>query len=126
MAAQTLRPGADLTAVIAEVNQLIAASGSAGNVSGAAALRIVRGRVGSDGTVTSGEGFTSELGATGVYTVTFTSAYAVAPSVVVSLGGGGRIVQVSPAVGSFVATQQDSALQTNVNGPFSFIAVGAA
>lgn len=126
MAAVALRPNADLAAVIAEVNLLIAAAAASNPVSGAVPLRIVRGRVGSGGAIISGEGFTSALGATGVYTVTFTTAFSVAPAVDVSASAGGSIHQVTPSTGSFVATSIDSALQTATNSGFSFIAIGAA
>lgn len=127
MAAQPLRPGADLETIRGEVNALLAAGASDPlAVHGAAALRVVRGRVGSGGALVSGEGFTSAVGATGVYTVTLTTPFAVAPTVVASLDGGGRVCSVAPAVGSFVVTVLDSATQLATSSPFSFIAIGAA
>ncbi len=124
MPAVALAPTAPREAVIAEVNLLTAAQASAGNVSAAAALRIVRGRVNSAGAVVSGEGFTSALGATGVYTVTFTTPFAVAPAVVTSCDAASCHQTVAPAVGAFVAST--TALEDPVNSGFSFIAIGAA
>lgn len=127
MAAQPLRPGADLTAISAEVNALIAdaSEGAAGNVSGGVALRIVRGRVNAVGAVVSGEGFTPAKGDTGQYSLTWDTPFAVAPSLVATLTSSVGVIYTAPSTSvSGVFTFNSSFVAAD--GAFSFIAIGAA
>jgi hypothetical protein len=49
-------------------------------------IRIVRGSIAMTGTITGGSGFTVSKSGTGQFVVTFTSAFSVAPSIIVSSG----------------------------------------
>lgn len=123
MAAVALRPDADRAAIIGEVNQLVAAGG--GNVSGSVALRIVRGRVNALGAVVSGEGFTPALVSPGVFSITWTTPFSVAPALVATLTSSTGMINTAPSTSvSGVNTFDSTGVATS--GAFSFIAIGAA
>lgn len=65
------------------------------------ATRIVRGDIAAAGTINFGSGFSVVKNGTGDYTVTFTTAFAAAPVVVLTLGptGGGVAIKHNDAAG---------------------------
>jgi hypothetical protein len=100
---------------------------------GLQSLRVLAGQVGDDGTYSAGSGFNSSRTTEGRYTVSFTSAYTVAPIVIacaVDASGQDNIVTVRnidsdgfqivarDATGSEAGDRQDTA--------FAFIALGPA
>lgn len=126
MAAVALRPDADRAAIIAEVNALVATPAAAGNVSASSAMRLVRGGVLSTGVKTLGEGFTSAKNSTGVYTITYTVAYAAIPVVVASItsAASSTIAVSSDTTTVEIRTFTDAGIATDLG--FSFIAAGLA
>lgn len=91
--------------------------------------RIVRGTVTSAGAVGSGSGFTATKNATGDYTVTFTTAFAVAPVVEATAGATSAFYVVklfggsAPTVSSFRALCFSPSTFASVDGEFTFTAV---
>lgn len=101
------------------------------NTNASASLAIVRGGVGSGGNPFTGEGYSSIRSGTGTYVVTFTTAFADTPSIVVSqaefAGTPGFSVSTPITYGigtnSFDVAVEDPA-GSLVDGSFSFIAIG--
>lgn len=91
--------------------------------------RIVRGEVSSVGAITRGTGFTVGVVGTGDRTVTFDTAFPVAPVVVVSVGPAATNAQIKlhpsapPATTGFRVAITDGAGGSTVNEPFTFVAV---
>jgi hypothetical protein len=90
-------------------------------------LRIVRGTVNSDGTIASGSGFTVNHTGTGVYAVTFTTAFTDTPAVTATAITDGVTSLDTLASGSFgCGVHAGSIVGGNrADRQFSFIAVGA-
>lgn len=85
--------------------------------------KVISGRVNADGTIAAGSGFTVAHPGTGTYTITFTSAFAAAPAVVVSNNSVLTSIAAGPvAVGSVGVTIGTPAQ----DGAFSFTAIGPA
>lgn len=90
-------------------------------------LKIIRGLVTSSGTASTGEGFSSVKNSTGAYTVTFTSAFASAPIVVVTCYGAAQFAIVPSGSNPTTTT---CAIQTytdsgaSSDSAFMFIAIG--
>lgn len=87
-------------------------------------LRIIRGSVSSTGAILEGTGFTVSHRGTGLYLITFNTAFSDAPSVIGSCGAARFF-----SAGSFTVTSADVATQSGSTGssadaPFQFIAVG--
>ena len=96
-------------------------------VGGDEQLRIVRGSVDSDGTITKGSGFSVTKGAVGSYTINFTTPFGSAPSVTCTLNGSlGRVVGFfsSGATASGYAVLISSTTDVAADRNFDFIAVG--
>jgi len=89
-------------------------------------LRILRGRIAGNGTVSTGSGFTVSRTGTGAYTVTFTTAFFTEPSVTATAQViGARIVTcTSVLLGSAGFRTFDSTTGTAVDQDFQFIAIG--
>lgn len=88
-------------------------------------LQIVRGQVNSAGVATSGEGFSVSHAGTGVYTVTYNSAFTGSPPVVVASPVGTAQVFASPTVGSTSSFQVVTSNASGaINSNFSFISIG--
>lgn len=84
-------------------------------------LRMFRGNVSSGGTITAGAGFTVAHSATGVYVLTYTPAFSVAPTLLaVTLSSGLYARPGSDGATVNMATFAGSA----TDGSFGFIAVG--
>lgn len=90
-------------------------------------LAIIRGTVASSGAATSGEGFTSVLNSTGVYTISFTAAFQDIPSVVATVTGTGFgsafVANVNVNVNS-AGIYIQNITPTQVDSAFNFIAIG--
>lgn len=88
--------------------------------------RIIRGNVSSAGAVVRGNGFTSAKTGTGLYTVTYTTAFASTPTVILgwgdTAGGGGAEIQSESETGFAVVTYNTASAV--LNNSFSFIAAG--
>jgi hypothetical protein len=87
-------------------------------------LRIIRGSVSSTGAILEGTGFTVSHRGTGLYLITFNTAFSDAPSVIGSCGAARFF-----SAGSFTVTSADVATQSGSTGssadaPFQFIAIG--
>lgn len=92
----------------------------------AASLKIVRGTLNSGGGVISGEGFSVSHTLTGQYNLTFTTAFASAPSVTMSANTGGATCAGYSSLSTTavnVITFQCNTLGV-ANGEFSFTAIG--
>jgi len=89
-------------------------------------LRVLRGRIAGNGTITTGSGFTVSRTGTGAYTVTFTTAFSSDPTVTATAQViGARLVTCTSVVpGSAGFRTFDSATATAVDQDFQFIAVG--
>jgi hypothetical protein len=88
----------------------------------------VRGRLtGATGAILDGSGFTVVRNATGLYTITFTTAYAAPPTVFAdALAAANRIVTlVAVAAGSFQVQVRDAAGTVQDPTELHFTAVGA-
>lgn len=97
--------------------QTIITSGGAVNPG----LKIIRGLVQSNGTVTSGEEFSVVHTSTGVYTITFNTGFASAPACLLTADGGpGIIGTINISTSSFQATSGTS----GSDFAFSFLAIG--
>lgn len=95
------------------------------NTNAAGSLAMVRGTVNSDGTIKNGEGFTSSQISTGLYQITFTTAFADEPSVVGSIFNSGAATFSyfnKLSTGFQAAILIDSG--AGANDEFNFIAIG--
>jgi len=88
-------------------------------------LRIIRGIVGSTGTVLEGSGFTVTKGAAGFFTVNFTPSFLDLPAVVVSPQSGlDRIATCTSVTASSTGIFTRDSAGTAVDNQFDFIAIG--
>jgi hypothetical protein len=94
------------------------------NTNAATQLAMVRGYVGSGGTVESGEGYSVTLGATGIYTVTFTTTLADVPSVQITPDSLFLICVPSSVSGSSFNVTCRTAAGVNTGTFFHFLAIG--
>lgn len=90
-------------------------------------LRIVRGSVDSSGDVVYGDGYSPNKTGTGAYTITFSDAFAVTPSVVVSASQTSNVIATATA-GGHTTTDFTVQILTTSGGAtdcgFDFVAVG--
>lgn len=88
---------------------------------------IIRGHIAANGAITAGTGFTVTKGGTGIYTINFTSAFSVAPVVLVS-GTTDNVTYssapylVSVAAGNFVARVREAATNGVIDAIWTFVA----
>lgn len=90
-------------------------------------IKIVRGRVTAAGAVAAGAGFTVAKGATGAYTITFDTNFAVAPTVNATAYAAGFYLaklQGAPSTSSFVINTFLSTTGAATDVDFSFLAIG--
>lgn len=88
-------------------------------------LRIIRGIVGSTGTVLEGSGFTVTKGAAGFYTINFSSSFADLPAVVVSPQSGlDRIATCTSVTAASTGIFTRDSAGAVVDNQFDFIAIG--
>jgi hypothetical protein len=92
-------------------------------------LLAITGSVHSGGTVLQGSGFSSVKNSTGVYTVTFSVAFAAAPMVLLTTNqaGAGRIIELGnplPTTTAFVVNTWDSVTGSAQDAGFIFHARG--
>jgi len=93
---------------------------------GAEKIKILRGVINSDGTINSGSGFTVSHTLTGVYTITYSTAFLNAPAVVCTYTSNSvqkSIGHDSELVGSITVHTYNSSA-TLENNAFSFVAIG--
>lgn len=90
------------------------------------ALRMIRGRVNSNGTLAQGSGFTCAKTATGRYTITFSTAFSAEPIVVITSMGNEVAAHVSPSptVGGVIYRTFTSTTSADADAPGHFIAIG--
>lgn len=81
----------------AEPSIVIAASGFA---TGTGSSKLITGQISGAGAIVAGSGFTVVKGGAGVYTINFTAAFAAAPDVLVTLGPGAGLAQLTAVVAS--------------------------
>lgn len=94
------------------------------NTNSGTGLAIVRGEIDADGTIHNGEGFTVTK-STGDYTIHFTTAFSVSPTVVVtSRNSSFSNMSVVPDPTTTTAEIQVYSGASLVNKPFTFIAIG--
>lgn len=98
------------------------------NTNAAKGLTIVRGRIASDASTVSGEGFSCVHTGTGQYTVTFSSAFGDVPSVLATLdsGSGQKLypLYANEAVGSVEIDWRETATNALTDAQFSFVCIG--
>ena len=89
-------------------------------------LRIIRGRIAGNGTITTGSGFTVSKTGTGAYTVTFTTAFASEPTITATPQVGLARIATCTNVGASSAQFRtfDSTTGAAVDQDFHFIAIG--
>lgn len=92
---------------------------------------ILRGVVNSDGTIAQGTGFTVTKGSTGVYTITFTTAYSAAPIALVGSASGTAFLELvttttTTLVVNLYTWPTASADAALGNAKFNFIVIPAA
>lgn len=94
------------------------------NTNASASLAIIRGSVTSGGSITTGEGFTVSHPGTGSYTITFSTAFAAAPVVLVTQGNPTGFAQPASPTTTTVDINTYNAATSLTNSPFTFIAIG--
>lgn len=87
-------------------------------------LTIVRGSVNSSGTKTAGEGFTSVRNSSGNFTITFSTAFSVAPVAVASITASGTITANVTAASTTALTVLTFVGGSSTDSGFNFVAIG--
>lgn len=91
-----------------------------------AGLKVISGRVASDGSVASGSGFSSSRSSTGTYTVTFSTGFGATPAVAVVNPNATINAGAAPSSGSVSITVVRTDTGGAIDDAFSFIAIGPA
>lgn len=124
---------AELTAQVAALSGQVDVGVLLSTIATSNGLVLIRGSVASDGSLLIGEGFTPSKGSTGVYSLTWTTAFVAAPVVVASVvdNTANRLAHYrliaaansgSPTTVATVRTYDSGTTATDV--AFSFVAVG--
>ncbi|MBZ0267200.1 hypothetical protein K8I85_03530 [bacterium] len=89
---------------------------------GEESLRVMRGQIAADGSPMVGCCFSCVRPSTGVYDISFVSAFSGVPTVIISTDGAGIATVTAPGTGSFRVLMNSSG--SPVNGGFHFIVMG--
>ena len=98
--------------------------GASASATASLSSSVLTGAVNSGGTLSQGSGFTSVKTGTGNYTVTFTVAFAISPTVIVTPFGLANIVAILGSISTtaFTVTTTAGATNTVTDSGFNFLA----
>lgn len=116
-----------MTAGIVPLARLSAADANSGypqSGTGGETLRIIRGRVNSDGTIALGTGFTISKTGTGAYTINFSTTFSSAPTAVASATNAAHFSNVGLPSTSSVAVATYNSSAAAADAAFNFIIIG--